>query len=194
MKYDQKPVKITSANIFQKTQNLNYFYYLCLMKVIFLDIDGVLATDSEFMMNRTKFRTKYPEANELRIPYPFNSDCVKIFNEILEQTDAKIVLSSDWRLHWNLEELDLIFKFNNVNKSPEAVTLSFKRKMSSDMEDDRSWQIKEYVDYNKIANWVAIDDLNLSSLGSNFVRTKDSEGLKQLGLKNKIISILEGIK
>ena len=42
------------------------------MKIIFLDIDGVLATNKEFATNRTKFREKYLWAKELRVPYKFN--------------------------------------------------------------------------------------------------------------------------
>jgi hypothetical protein len=57
------------------------------MKVIFLDIDGVLATNKEYMVNRTKFQTKHAEAKELRIPYPYNPQCVKIFNEIIENNN-----------------------------------------------------------------------------------------------------------
>lgn len=160
-------------------------------KVIFLDIDGVLATNSEFMMNRTKFQTKHPEAKELHIPYPFNKKCVEIFNEILEETDATIVLSSDWRHHWDLEELNKIFKFNGVIKSPESVTGFSKRKMSSSLEDDRTWQIKNFVESKNLKIWVSIDDLNLSDLKPNFVQTKDTEGLKQLGIKGKILKLLE---
>lgn len=160
------------------------------MKVIFLDIDGVLATEKEYMMNRTKFRKKNPEAAELNIPYPFNPDCVKIFNEILQETDAKIILSSDWRLHWNMDELDKIFKFNGVVKSPEGATGFSKRKMSSTLSDDRVHQIKNYIESEQIMEWVAIDDLDLSELNERFVRTKDSEGLKQTGVKNKILKVL----
>jgi hypothetical protein len=163
------------------------------MKIIFLDIDGVLATNKEFGMNRTKFQTKHPEAKEIRIPYPFNSECVKIFNEILDNTNAIIVLSSDWRLYWDLTDLDRIFKFNGVNKSPVAITSKTKRKLSSESEDDRSFQIKTYVDETLPDTWVAIDDMKLSSLGDNFVRTKDSEGLKQTGIKDKIIKILNNV-
>ena len=160
------------------------------MKIIFLDIDGVLATNKEFAMNRTKFQTKHPEAKEIRIPYPFNPGCVKIFNEILDETNAIIVLSSDWRFYWDLTDLDKIFKFNGVKKSPVSITSKMKRKMSSELEDDRSFQIKTYVDEMLPDVWVAIDDLNLKSLGDNFIRTKDSEGLKQSSIKEKIIKIL----
>jgi hypothetical protein len=112
------------------------------MKVIFLDIDGVLATNKEFATNRTKFREKYLWAKELRVPYGWNKGCVEVFNEILDATNSEIVISSDWRFHWDLDELDKIFKVNGVKKSPI------------------------------------------------FGRTKDSEGLKQTGLKDKIIKLL----
>jgi hypothetical protein len=69
-------------------------------------------------------------------------------------------------------------------------TIKNKRKMSSDLEDDRVYQINEWVKFNNPEKWVAVDDMNLSSLGTNFIRTKDSEGLKQTGLKNKIIGLL----
>ena len=161
-----------------------------MIKIIFLDIDGVLATDREFMMNRNKFTQKNPWAKELRVPYGWNKDCVNIFNEILEATGAEIVLSSDWRMHWELEDLSKIFIGNEVIKSPVSVTHQYKRKMSSELEDDRSYQIKEWIEKNKPDTWVAIDDLKLTSLGDNFVLTKSSEGLKQTGLKEKIIKIL----
>lgn len=162
------------------------------MCVIFLDIDGVLATHRQFMGNRNKFNQKNPWAKELHVPYGFDKGCVKVFNEILEETNAKIILSSDWRLHWNMEELDIIFKNNGVIKSPEGATGFSKRKFSSDLEDDRSWQIKNYVEAHLSPDdkWVALDDLNLSSLGENFILTKDTEGLKQTGLKIKILKIL----
>jgi hypothetical protein len=160
------------------------------MKVIFLDIDGVLATNKEFATNRTKFREKYLWAKELRVPYGWNKGCVDVFNEILDITNAEIVISSDWRFHWNLDELDKIFKANEVKKSPIFGTIKNKRKMSSDLEDDRVYQINEWVKFNNPEKWVALDDMNLSSLGPNFFRTKDSEGLKQTGLKDKIIKVL----
>ena len=160
-------------------------------KVIFLDIDGVLATDKEFFTNRTNFQKKNEKARELHIPYPFNKKAVDVFNEILDATDADIVLSSDWRMHWDLDELDGIFKFNGVKKSPIAVTSKMKRKFSSDLEDDRQHQIQEFKREHKPESWVAIDDLDMSfSLGDHFFKTKSSMGLKQTGLKDKIIKKL----
>ena len=162
-------------------------------KIIFLDIDGVIATDKEFFTNRTNFQKKHEVAGKLRIPYPFNAKAVGVLNEILEATGAEIVLSSDWRFHWDLDELDGIFKFNGVTKSPIAITSKIKRKMSSELEDDRLHQIIDFKRKHDITNYVAIDDLNMSfGLGDHFFLTKSNMGIKQTGLKEKIINKLNG--
>lgn len=159
-------------------------------KTIFLDIDGVLATHIEFMKNRKKFHEKYDEAKQLHIPYPFNPGCVKILNSILEETDAQIVLSSDWRHHWSLEELDKIFKFNNLIKSPITVTgnhpVSF-----GNLEKNRVNEIEIFKNKNDVGSFVIVDDLHMDIyLTTRFVRTNDSEGLKQNGIKRKILKFL----
>jgi hypothetical protein len=164
-------------------------------KIIFLDIDGVLATHLQFMMNRTKYRKKHPEADELRIPYPFDEECVGIFNEIIEKTDADIVLSSDWKLHWDLEEIDKVFKYNRVAKSPFAFTEN-DAKSFGNITLNRAWEIDLYIRANDIDNFVVIDDLWVDKYmkfgvdEGRIVRTKDMEGLKQTGIKEKIINIL----
>lgn len=165
------------------------------MSIIFLDIDGVLATHKQYMMNRKKFWDKNDIAKELRIPYPFDPKCVKIFNEILDATGADIVLSSDWKEHFSLEDLDLIFKFNGVNKSPIDITTSEIASFGNQTMN-RAFQIGEYVTRNNITNYVVIDDLNVGKYMvitdevHKFVLTDDFEGLKQLSIKNKIINIL----
>lgn len=160
------------------------------MKTIFLDIDGVLATQKEFMRVRHSFHKKYDEAKQLHIPYPFNQGCVKVLNEILEETDAQIVLSSDWKLHWDLEELDKIFKFNGVIKSPITVTGSHPVSFGN-LEKNRVNEIKKYREKHDVGEYVIIDDLHMDIYEiERFVRTKDREGLKQLGIKKKILKYL----
>lgn len=158
-------------------------------RTIFLDIDGVLATNKEYNKNRHKFWNKFPEFRELNVPYPYNGDCVKILNEIIEETNADIVLSSDWKLHWDLEKIDKIFKLNGITKSPVAVTgehpISF-----SHLEKNRYNEIKVYLQDNEVGNYVIIDDLRLDTYSERFVRTKDDEGLKQTGIKDKIVKFL----
>ena len=63
-------------------------------KIIFLDIDGPLAWGT-WMEGRIKIN------DNLTIPYPWvKEDCDALIS-ILQQTDAKIVLSSDWRMHYS---------------------------------------------------------------------------------------------
>jgi hypothetical protein len=165
------------------------------MKTIFLDIDGVLVTYKQYVMNKKKFQDKNPIAKELNISYPFDPKCVKIFNEILDETGANIVLSSDWKELFNLKELDKIFKFNGVNKSPIDVTISELASFGNQTMN-RAFQIGEYVTRNNITNYVVIDDLNvgkymvITNEENKFVLTNDFEGIKQLSIKNKIINIL----
>jgi hypothetical protein len=165
------------------------------MKVIFLDIDGVLTTDKQYYMNSQNYRKKNPWANELRVYYPFDKGCVKIFNEILTKTGAEIVLTSDWRRGRSLEQLDTIFKENGVIKSPIDVTCDDLVSISSAAKN-RAYQIEFYLKNNKVDKYVVIDDLNIGEFmqftndDDKFVLTNDREGLKQLGIKNKILNIL----
>jgi len=60
------------------------------------------------------------------------------------------------------------------------------------LEECRAYEILQYVRERELTNWVAVDDLNLSKwIPNNFVYTpKSNEGIKQSGVKEKIIKIL----
>jgi hypothetical protein len=174
------------------------------MKYIFLDIDGVLATNKEFLRNTKKFQEKNEWAKNLRVPYPWNPGTVKVFNEILTETDAEIILSSDWKKHWTLEQLDVIFKANGVNKSPIDVTHNKPISMAW-MERNRMSDIESYLFENNFVDhtegdkatcaWIIIDDLNIrqwlpEDLKDRFFLTRSEQGIKETGLKEKIIKKL----
>jgi len=166
------------------------------MKTIFLDIDGVLSTNSEFVKYKKNFHKTNYVAEHVRIPYPFNNGCVKVFNEILLKTNAEIVLSSDWKKYWTIEELDIIFRFNGVIKSPIDVTIDDPISMSW-LEKNRANEIGNYLLNNRdIKQWVVIDDLDMSGFlkitndDDKFFLTESFKGIKKSGLKQKIISKL----
>jgi len=163
------------------------------MKTIFFDIDGVITTIEEYYRSRRKYWDKYDVAKNLIIPYPFNIQCVSIFNEILTITGADIVLTSDWRNKWTMEELDIIFKMNGVIKSPIDKTENFYTSMKN-LDSDRAREIEEYITRKNITEYVIIDDLNLKPFllnDSRFVKTIEREGLKQCSVKKKILKVLE---
>lgn len=59
------------------------------MKVVFLDIDGVLNSRG---YDRARDWNKQDDIDETRLP---------LVKQIIDATDAKIVLSSTWRQHWD---------------------------------------------------------------------------------------------
>lgn len=150
-------------------------------KVIFLDIDGPLATDECYLKTEMKFGKRL---------YKWNTKCVEILNQFLQETNAEIILSSDWRRHFNDEQLDEIFKWNNVIKSPIGKTDEIKR-MSDSLEGERINQIDRFLKNNIIKNWVCVDDLDLNSdIVRNFVHVETEFGLSADGIKEKLILLL----
>lgn len=59
------------------------------MKIIFLDIDGVL---NSRIYDRKRNRDELTDIDETRLP---------LVKELVAATGAKIVLSSSWRVHWD---------------------------------------------------------------------------------------------
>lgn len=58
--------------------------------ILFLDFDGVLNCERSFDGTGERYR--------------FGGDNVSALNRILLQTDARIVITSTWRLYWSLQE------------------------------------------------------------------------------------------
>ena len=165
------------------------------MKAIFLDIDGVIALEEQFMRNRPKFWKKHEWAKELGVPYPFDEKCVALLNEIIEETNAEIVISSDWRLHWDLVLMAEIFTRNGIKKMPRSMTKNMPVSMSW-LEKNRANEIEAFISHFDLKQFVILDDLDLSrtfktkEAVDRFVRTKDTQGLKEVNIKQKVIDTL----
>jgi len=193
------------------------------MKVIFLDNDGVICLYNNWggrTKKWAKYRSENPESSKLIIDGPvnvrfddFDKKAIKILNEILEETGAEIVVSSDWRYHATLEELGDYYQSQGISKKPIGVTKrlgecdqpeNFIWSRQWDLEQSRSLEILQYLrDNPEVAEWVAVDDLDMGRNGEdwknwgldNFVETpKGNEGIKQSGIKEKIIKYLTNDK
>lgn len=128
--------------------------------------------------------------------YRFDEKCVKVFNQIFENSNVLVVLSSDWKENYTIEHLNRIFAWNGVkitivDKTPNLWKVKFTNLQQ--LEECRSAEIQQYIDEHEIERYVIIDDLDLSPwFPENFVRTpRANEGIKQSGLKNKIINLLQ---
>lgn len=197
------------------------------MKILFLDNDGVICLSNNWGERAKKwanFKRDNLEAEFENRPVlcrfdDFDKKAVQVLNEILEETGAEIVVSSDWRLHANLEELGEYYESQGITKRPIAVTDQFEDlfpkewnafRFRADLELERSMEINHWLEnHPEVTHWVAVDDLDMSIkfLGdrfsakdesdkkpglTNFVLTPRSrEGIKQSGVKEKIIEFLK---
>ena len=187
------------------------------MKVIFLDNDGVVCLSTEWG-GRTKKKIKYwrdfPGTESENLPAwikmdNFNDKAVNVLNSILEQTGAEIVVSSDWKLYCTLGELKEMFTKYGVIRQPIDTTPNIPLKYDKsyytkeELSEYRTIEIKTWLnEHPEVTHWVAVDDLPLgetfgpisgNSNGglTNFVLTpKSSEGIKQSGIKEKILKFL----
>jgi hypothetical protein len=155
-------------------------------KFIFIDIDDCLVTTKQYFSK--KLHPKY-------LTNPFDPKCVKVLNEIIEKTNPTIILSSDWKLRFKLSELNEIFKDNGVNSIITDITPDFwgaQFKSLKDLNACRGFEILKYVNQYQIEKYVAVDDLDLRPwLSDHFVWcTHSTEGIKQSGVKEKILKIL----
>lgn len=154
------------------------------MRILFLDIDGVLCTTSCYGRGK----------NNKWGSYMFDPKAVAVLNFILQETGAEIILSSDWRNTYTLQEMREIFCHNNVIKGPIGFTPNSNTYSGMNLEGGRVDEIRMWVKLHAWKNdvkWVAVDDLNMVDLAPNFVLCpREQEGIKRIGIKEKIIEIL----
>lgn len=109
------------------------------MKVIFLDFDGVLNSDEYFE------RTKDDKINRSE----FDDNSLKILREIINLTDAKIVVTSTWK------ELRRFDKVKEYLESHGILVYDTTRKIDF----KRGEEIRDYLSSHKdISEFVIVDD------------------------------------
>lgn len=106
------------------------------MKIIFLDIDGVLNHERFY---KERFSKRY---EEVAIAHPYSEidpECVKKLNILCEETGAKVVISSTWR-HSGLDYCVDVLKFHGFTGEVIDITPS----LNGD----------NYVRGNEILKWI----------------------------------------
>ncbi|OXM82509.1 HAD domain-containing protein [Paenibacillus rigui] len=145
------------------------------MKVIFLDIDGVLVTSRHLIQSSKYFG------------YEFDPECIVNLQEILDRTNAKIVVSSSWREGRTLKQLQSIFEINGLYKVIGMTPI---------MEGAiRGREIQEYVNSSKgtqdeINQFIIIDDEEeMGDLKQYLVETEFQTGITK-SIKDDVITRL----
>lgn len=143
------------------------------MKVVFLDVDGVLNDMATILSTGRDFPTKD------------HLDCLK---QIIDATDAKIVLSSSWRFHAQ-DRNDIKNALRNVGLEIFDMT----KELS--MKHQRGEEIKEWLSrHPEVERFVILDDHEediLPVYPNNIVKTTLYEGLQERHV-NPAIKILKG--
>lgn len=163
------------------------------MKIIFLDIDGVLNSKKSCIKNNNVAR-RFPET-----PHPSH---IQWLNLIVQKTDAKVVLSSTWRTMCTPEMMDRLldcygFDGEIISKTPdlnshrgtEIKTWLAVHKDKCEMYKDSQW----YVYKEPVESFVILDDgTDMGDLLPYLVKTNPDEGLTEKDAKAAIEMLNKG--
>lgn len=159
-------------------------------KYIFLDIDGVLNSEHTW--------TESCENGDQQSASIISDQYLKNLRTIVEKTDAKLVLSSSWRVYFgeytkeprNIFAIHLVQALAKHNLKLHDITPFVKGKFSN----ERGLEIKTYIDQHKITDYVVIDDEEFSDYKihldmSKFIQTNfgdETTTIENEGLNEKI--------
>lgn len=151
------------------------------MKIIFLDIDGVLAS-----MDYLRVCHMLKEKNPDKYGYAFDIRCVKNLEYILKKCpDVKIVISSSWKT-MGYENILKMWKLRNLPGNVIGTTPDLLRTAKPSSRGD---EIKEWLSsVDDVKSYVIIDDDSdmLKEQLDNFIQTDSEFGLT---LKDSIKAI-----
>jgi hypothetical protein len=102
-----------------------------------------------------------------KIPYPWVKEDCDALKTVLEKTNARMVLSSDWRQHFSIIQMRAIFEHYGIpgwNLIDITTHQSLWNRLSRPYDEwIRAAQIKKWAKDNRIRNWIAVDDMNLKA-------------------------------
>ncbi len=152
------------------------------MRVIFLDVDGVL-NNLEFLKKRQKLLRVY---KDMYLPRLDDNNFI-VLKELVDKTEAKLVLSSSWRMFFNEDLIpndnsfdspgrNLIEKLNSYGLSLDGRT-ELKGRHEGYLRGDF---IRDYLEEHPlIDSFVILDDDNdmREFTDTNLIRTDSLKGL-----------------
>ena len=139
------------------------------MKVIFLDIDGVLNNEAHIVkIHELLGKEQYLDLLRKITELPFDYRSCELLQEFIKTTNAEIILSSTWRL--KPEAPNIIKRYAGIEIKDITPILN----------GIRGEEIQKYLDNHKeITNYVILDDDNdmLESQKEHFVKVNNKVGL-----------------
>ena len=148
-------------------------------KLIFLDIDGVLNSNEYYNSTLITHGKTLGVSDKL----------LNLFKKVVEKTNAKIILSSNWRLSYEklIEIKRELFKIDTYisDITPDL------NKIGDRVDEILLWLKKNN---KKSSKWVAIDDMNLLFMNNklhknNFVKINPEIGLTEKNCQDIIYKL-----
>ncbi len=135
------------------------------MKVIFLDFDGVLNC-ARYRFSVADYHSNFIDETRL-----------KLLADFVKETGAEIVLTTQWRLHWNEGEKQNHPDGDIIN----ALFAKYGLKICSKTEyldNNRDLEVADWLVRHKVENYVIFDDVDCFWMELNrahFVKTNDAK-------------------
>lgn len=146
------------------------------MKILFLDIDGVLNSQRFFNTLPHGFTTT--RSDEILDP-----EAIDRLNKIIRETGAKIVVSSSWRIGLSLVELQILLKDHGVEGEVIGMTPSINKKGRVRGDEIQAW----LNDHLEVIDFVILDDdSDMRHLMPALVKTSHNEGLLDVHVEQAI--------
>jgi hypothetical protein len=157
------------------------------MKVIFLDIDGVLVT---MRSNYEDIQNK--DFRDEEHSY-FDPASVNLLNRLTDESGAKIVISSSWGRVFNIDEIRRVFRNGGITGEVIDLTTTIYPEPGN-REDQRGLEIQQWLEnHPQTTSYVIIDDL-VDSIDEHhpgrFVETNSRDGFSELDMYLKAREIL----
>lgn len=152
-------------------------------KIIFLDIDGVLNCETDFLPAAVKFDPVHSRLQKGERWKIISAGKLFLLNQIIQETGAKIILSSTWRHHVDPAKLTRIFqRYGKIWTHEPSIfvgkTRDWRRPYGS-CQEFRQREIEEVVEAHDLENYIILDDCLYIHLPEDerFVHTTEHCGL-----------------
>ena len=144
------------------------------MKIIFLDIDGVLNCESAYRNGECQYQEWTWEDGRKDHYQRFCVRSKELLNKLIDETGAKIVISSTWR-HSGIEFMRKVWEMEEMSGEIIGITPSLRTKgldiprgleiayfLNNDLQFNHiNWDKviqQEYMDKSGVENYIIIDD------------------------------------
>ena len=165
------------------------------MKVLFLDIDGVLNNGPTFDRMQANFdaasSAPYFNSNPSSLRWQlFDPKCVKQINRVCQEPGAKVMMSSSWAVSSDYTWEELLIWLKQQGLEVDIIDRT-PRKLESLRINEIHWSLEEYPE---ITSFAVVDDNCLNGFGNGdlapfMVQTKFDLGCTKKDA-DKLIEIL----